>query len=289
MRCPEARTPPWAPIATLSAGLPLSLAAGPVSLVGPQPGGGVAARNNAQEVNSDERSASGGDSQGMDGDPETGSGGEATTGALEESGAGTGPWNPEELIGSSMLAGLLMAGGVMIIVFILMGRLRRNQRAAAATADLTTAERVAAIRARAGEKNNIDAFKADVHDFTRQMAALLDSKAERLELLIADADERLGRLERSDRAPDGVPGPAGGTTGGGPDTGAETPLPLPPLPAAPAQPARRPLPDLDAPVSVDPMHDRVYRLADSGLDAIAIARETGQPTGQVELILALRG
>ena len=38
----------------------------------------------------------------------------------------------------------------------------------------------------------------------------------------------------------------------------------------------------------DPLHERVYRLSDDGLDAVQIARQTGQPTGQIELILALR-
>lgn len=40
--------------------------------------------------------------------------------------------------------------------------------------------------------------------------------------------------------------------------------------------------------AADPVHARVHELADRGLSPVDIARETGQPTGQVELILALR-
>lgn len=38
----------------------------------------------------------------------------------------------------------------------------------------------------------------------------------------------------------------------------------------------------------DPLHARIHALADAGRSPIDIARETGCPTGQVELILALR-
>jgi hypothetical protein len=252
-------------VAAPAAGLVgISAHAGPVSFMGPKSSGESAARPaDSRDVNATNDTQS------------TIQGGTVPPGATTEA---PGMWNPEALTGSNMLAGMLMAGGVLIIVFILMKNLRRNQRATAADT-MTTAERVAAIRARAGEKNNIDAFKADVHDFTRRMAALLDNKAERLEQLIADADERLDRLERAEAR--------GGARPAHHDEPAPAPHHEPTAPPPPAR-ARRSPPDLDRPVSVDPLHDRVYRLADSGLDPIAIARETGQPTGQIELILALR-
>ena len=183
--------------------------------------------------------------------------------------------DPAALGGSNTLAGLLMAGGVLIITFILMSRLRRKRMMA--PPDVSTSEQIAAIRARAGDRNNIDAFKADVHDFTRQMAGLLDSKAERLEQLIADADDRLSRLEAS--GPDRSGSHRSDLDHAGTHRNAAS--------QRSATPPRTP-PDLENPDSSDPLHDRIYRLADSGLDPIAIARETGQPTGQVELILALR-
>jgi hypothetical protein len=41
--------------------------------------------------------------------------------------------------------------------------------------------------------------------------------------------------------------------------------------------------------AVDPRHAEVYDLADGGQSAQDIARQTGRPRGEVELILALRG
>lgn len=178
----------------------------------------------------------------------------------------SGPSSSTEILGgSNALAGMLMAGGVLIITFILMSRLRRKQKSR--PSQLSTAEQVAHLRARAADSAGIDAFKADAHDFTRQMAALLDSKAERLEQIIADADDRLARLEHAQ----------------------QTLAPISPPLQTPRPASRRTPPDIDRSPAVDPLHDRVYRLADSGLDPVAIAREIGQPTGQIELILALRG
>jgi DNA-binding NarL/FixJ family response regulator len=45
----------------------------------------------------------------------------------------------------------------------------------------------------------------------------------------------------------------------------------------------------DATVAVDPRHAEVYDLADEGQSAQEIARQTGRPRGEIELILALRG
>jgi hypothetical protein len=39
---------------------------------------------------------------------------------------------------------------------------------------------------------------------------------------------------------------------------------------------------------MDPLHRKVYDLADQGLTPVDIARRIEKPTGQVELILALR-
>lgn len=211
-----------------------------------------------------------------------------TTGLLSTAAAGVVPLAlPAEsaadpagtIAGGNALAGFLMAGGILIITLILLNRLRRGRKRAGDA--VPAAEQIAAIRARAGDRNNIDAFKADIHDFTRQMAALLDSKAERLELLIQDADERLEALANATTPH--MDGRSEGRSGGREDRSG----------IAPENPRHdlakpRPAADREADPGADPLHDRIYRLSDSGLDPIAIARETGQPTGQVELILALR-
>jgi DNA-binding NarL/FixJ family response regulator len=40
---------------------------------------------------------------------------------------------------------------------------------------------------------------------------------------------------------------------------------------------------------MDPRHAQVYDLADEGLSPPEIARQLGRPSGEIELILALRG
>jgi len=179
-------------------------------------------------------------------------------------------WSLPELTGTDTLPGILMAAGVLIVMFILMGRLRKGHRASAPN-PASAREQIAEIRARAGDRTSIDAFKVDAQDFTRQMAAILDTKAERLERLIVDADDRLARLERAE--------------GTEPDRRPATPSPTPPS-TAPTRP--RVEVTGSAEQSLDPVHERIYRMADDGLDAVQIAQKTGQPTGQVELILALR-
>lgn len=88
---------------------------------------------------------------------------------------------------------------------------------------------------------------ADLRELTERLSAELDARADRLERLIALADERLAALEGKARLVEPKP-----------------------MPRASGEFAE------------------VYDLADSGAAAVEIARRTGRPTGQVELILNLR-
>lgn len=181
----------------------------------------------------------------------------AGSGSLEPAPRGWAFWNATDLIGHGTLPGLLMAVGIMLMLFILLRRLWRRKPGAGGAEETTARERIETIRARAAERSRVDSFKLDAHEFTRQMAALLDNKAERLEQLIADADARIARLDTARR-------------------GSEE--------ATREIPARS---DRGGPR--DPMHERIYQLSDAGMGVVEIAQQTGQPTGQVELILALRG
>lgn len=162
------------------------------------------------------------------------------------------------------LSGILMIGGVLLMSAILLGRLKRGRRNRSKSMP-TPREQINAIRSRAESRTQIEAYKVEAHEFTRQLAAILDTKAARLEQLIADADDRLARL-----------GVASQTT----------PPPVPP-PSPAVLPVGGPrMPSVDPPTPDE--HERIYRLADAGMDSVEIARQTGKPTGQVELILALR-
>lgn len=104
----------------------------------------------------------------------------------------------------------------------------------------------------------------------RNMTAGLDTRAAKLELLIREADEKLAALKAA--------------TASGAGTGATTET-------LPTQSARRDAPaaPVPAPPGPDPRHVEIYDLSDQGLSAKDVARKLGRPSGEVELILALRG
>ncbi len=112
-----------------------------------------------------------------------------------------------------------------------------------------------------GPRSDGQAGGAEMEDLARRLAAQLDDKAARLEVLLRQADERIEALGTA------VPGGAGqsrGTRNSGPRPRAADPR------------------------SSDPLARAVYEHADAGLTSIEIAQELDEQVGKVELILALR-
>ena len=164
-------------------------------------------------------------------------------------GSGVGP-------GGGIVQAVVMVAGIVIVgVFIvasIRGKIARRRAAV-----LPPRERLETIRKEAAARADSHAIEAHLLDTAQRLAAQLDAKAERLEQLLAEADERLASYEaRLDAAGHQSNGHADAERG----------------PAIPA----------------DPLATAVYRLADEGRDPIAIARELDEQTGKVELILALR-
>ncbi|MEZ6233896.1 MAG: hypothetical protein R3B68_06880 [Phycisphaerales bacterium] len=107
---------------------------------------------------------------------------------------------------------------------------------------------------------------ADAEELADRLSRALDAQAERLETLMRQADDYLRRVEATKR---------------------HSVVEARPSPAATVAAARsRPSISLDD--DSDPLQRQVYELADSGATPLDIARQLNQPTGQVELILALR-
>jgi len=151
----------------------------------------------------------------------------------------------------SMLPGILMTAGILLLVIILMRK--QKNRVRRGSPDDTPTERLADLRQTAAGRDTLHTVMADVEELAQRLAAQLDNKAARIEKLIADADDRLARLEQ-----------------------------------AAAGPAPEPAPPHLTNHSEDPTRARIYELADKGLSSIDIARRLDQPTGHVELILSLR-
>ncbi len=110
----------------------------------------------------------------------------------------------------------------------------------------------------------------DVQRLTRELMAELDGKIHTLQLLIAKADERIRTLDWQ----------------GWPEADANAHATDE---SAGPKPARRGPEAVLRQEATDPTTRQIYALADEGMPIIEIARRTGQATGKIELILALRG
>jgi hypothetical protein len=117
-------------------------------------------------------------------------------------------------------------------------------------------------------------------DTARQMTAQLDTRAARLEVLMKEADQKLTALKAASA---GVPAVAAAPTAPPPAPPANLPVfearPVPNVPIA--KPEKLEIPP-------DPRHADVYQMADQGNSPNEIARQLNRPSGEVELILALR-
>jgi hypothetical protein len=109
----------------------------------------------------------------------------------------------------------------------------------------------------------------ELSEMARQMTGQLDTRAAKLEALLREADEKIATLRS--------------LQSGGPPHGVLVEAKLLEADAVPMRAAD------DAAVAADPRHAEVYDLADEGQSAQEIARQTGRPRGEIELILALRG
>lgn len=117
----------------------------------------------------------------------------------------------------------------------------------------------------------------ELSEMTRQMSAQLDTRAAKLEALIREADEKIERLKALSR-PDTIdPATMEGLR--------QAFEPASPSPASEAEPPRDPAPAREP---IDPTHEQVYALADAGRSVAEIATAINRPSGEIELILALR-
>ncbi|MGA2443027.1 MAG: hypothetical protein ABSH08_18905 [Tepidisphaeraceae bacterium] len=98
----------------------------------------------------------------------------------------------------------------------------------------------------------------ELSEMARQITAQIDTRSARLEALIRQADERIAAMN----AP-------------------------PPAKASQAPPASLPPEPSDSP-AIDPRYAQVYALADQGRSSKDIAQQLNRPSGEIELILALR-
>jgi len=148
---------------------------------------------------------------------------------------------------------LMIIAAVLTILYVVMRPSRRKKDPLSRTDPIPT---LASQRQVERDMNNL---LVELSEMARQITAQLDTRAAKLQLLIAEADQRLERLSTC------------GASG-----------------LAPERPPSNRHADVPAPPPVDPRHVEVYVLADQGRTAGEIAGKLGRPSGEIELILALR-
>lgn len=118
----------------------------------------------------------------------------------------------------------------------------------------------------------------ELESLSARLSADAESRAAKLQELIAKADERIAALQSHAGAT------GAGRTLGQIAAGASSLGPMPSLRSlvAPASNVQV------GPTVTDDRHRAIYSLADEGLTAVEIAQRTGQRAGEIELILNLR-
>lgn len=203
----------------------------------------------------------------------------------------------------SLLPTMLLAFGVMLAMFFMMRMLRRKQ--STRPIPMPVEDRISAIHEMATSTiSPVERAMSDAEQLARRLAATMENKAARLELLIEEADRKLEELNRAvsqasrTAPPERTPAPrrtldptlldrARVEQDRAERNGHHEPAPLPitPTTTARAEPTHT---GSDHPSHADPVHRRIWALADDGMPPMDIARSLNQPVGQVELILNLR-
>jgi methyl-accepting chemotaxis protein len=161
----------------------------------------------------------------------------------------------------------ILGMGVLALAYILLRpMLKRKDPLARPPAQGSMAQERAVER-------QMQSLLVDLNEMARQIGAQLDTRAAKLEALLHEADEKIAQLR-------GLGASSHSTT-------SQSTMAQPQ--AATAETAA------SAPASIasslhelDPRHAEVYALADEGRPPREIAAQLNRPSGEIELILALR-
>ncbi|MEA2711400.1 MAG: hypothetical protein QOF78_4001 [Phycisphaerales bacterium] len=178
------------------------------------------------------------------------------------------------------------AGAVVLVILLLASPLLRRRHDAAARpappaqsastpAAATPRPSTAAADYRAIERD-IQNLMTELSEMTRRASAQFDARAANLERLLREADDREAKLAAKLAA-------LHAATNG--DTALSPPPQHQPPPAIETTNAPAPSPDDDV---IDPRHVEIYTLCEQGLSSQQIADRLRRPSGEVELIIALR-
>lgn len=169
--------------------------------------------------------------------------------------------------GVQVALGALFVAILTIVMISTRNRTRRNMQAPRHV----VRQQYADLSEHRKSLREVEDVMLELDKLAREVHGRLDTRFAKLEVVIHDADERIAKLERLAR----VVGDASPSA----DHGSSLDVTL----GEEHPDAPEPTPKME-----DSPHAVVYRLADAGMTDIQIAEETGQTTGEIELILALR-
>ena len=171
----------------------------------------------------------------------------------------------------------ILAVGVLAAVYIAFVRPMRNKKKDPLE---KPAPEPGLARQRAVERD-MSNLLVEFAEMARQMTGQLDTRAAKLEALLREADEKIAEMRALAEGHS--------VSGRGAQVLVEAKVREAAAVALTEAVAVGRLAFDDVTSGVDPRHAEVYELADGGQTAQDIARQTGRPSGEVELILALRG
>ncbi len=163
---------------------------------------------------------------------------------------------------SSFLSTVFLGFGTMVLMIMIFRMLKSTSKARSSREHVTETPRETINRHRCEARSAcepLEGMMADADELARNLARMLDAKATRLELLLAEAETRIAELEQK------VPSTAS----------------PPPKPSSLQQPA--PLR-----ITTGSIEDQVLTLSAQGCDTSQIAARVGRSVVEVDLILAVR-
>ncbi|MGA2229454.1 MAG: hypothetical protein ABSH22_00880 [Tepidisphaeraceae bacterium] len=123
-------------------------------------------------------------------------------------------------------------------------------------------------------EKQMETLLVELSEMARQITAQLDTRAAKLQGLLAEADKRIAELQGHGNGEARVEAMPRISASVG------SPMTQPPTPAAAGR-------DIPAPPESS-RHRDIYVLADAGMNVAQIAQKLSRPGGEIELILALR-
>ena len=164
-----------------------------------------------------------------------------------------------ELSGNPNLKWILVAvAGATILYTVIRPAMRKNKD------PLSKPLSIAGLAQQRNVERQMQNLLVELSEMARQLTAQLDTRSQKLEMLLHEADQKIASLKQVTTIP---------------AIGSDSRM---------SSTEKAAWTISEEPVAIDPRHQEVYTLSDQGQAAPEIARQLDRPRGEIDLILALR-